>query len=146
MRRSAALRPRRNVGRRVHTALPGRISHHPFLALGRLTEQPFPTGGGLYECYIAFILPNVGRKPKTADGEQVYNRILAAREQRGLSRQDFAAAIGVHYQTVGYLERGEYSPSLVLALRIARVLDVHVEELFSLDPLPVPDPPATPHP
>jgi DNA-binding XRE family transcriptional regulator len=78
----------------------------------------------------------VGRKPKTADGEQVYNRISVARERRGLSRQEFAAAIGVHYQTVGYLERGEYSPSLVLALRIARVLELPVEALFSLDPLP----------
>lgn len=88
----------------------------------------------------------MGRKPKTADGEQVHNRILAAREERGLSRHEFATAIGVHYQTVGYLERGEYSPSLVLALRIARVLDVHVEALFSLDPLPTPDPAPTPHP
>lgn len=78
----------------------------------------------------------MGRKPKTAEGEHVFNRILAAREASGLSRQDFAAAIGVHYQTVGYLERGEYSPSLVLALRIARVLGLPVEALFSLDPLP----------
>jgi len=86
------------------------------------------------------MLSIVGRKPKTADGEQVYNRILAAREERGLSRQDFADAIGVHYQTVGYLERGEYSPSLVLALRISRVLGLTVESLFSLDPLPEPEP------
>lgn len=78
----------------------------------------------------------MGRKPKTAEGEQVFNRIADAREARGLSRQDFAAAIGVHYQTVGYLERGEYSPSLVLALRISRELDLPVEALFSLDPLP----------
>jgi DNA-binding XRE family transcriptional regulator len=86
----------------------------------------------------------VGRKPKTADGEQVFNRIADAREARGLSRQDFAAAIGVHYQTVGYLERGEYSPSLVLALRIARELELPVESLFSLDPLHDPDPPPNP--
>ncbi len=78
----------------------------------------------------------MGRKPKTADGEQVFNRILVAREARGLSRQDFADVIGVHYQTVGYLERGEYSPSLVLALRISRALEMSVEELFSLDPFP----------
>jgi DNA-binding XRE family transcriptional regulator len=77
----------------------------------------------------------VGRKPRTADGEQVFNRIATVREARGLSRQDFATAVGVHYQTVGYLERGEYSPSLVLALRIARELDLPVEQLFSLDPL-----------
>lgn len=65
----------------------------------------------------------------------MFNRIAAAREARGLSRHDFAAAIGVHDQTVGYLERGEYSPSLVLALRISRELDLPVEALFSLDPL-----------
>jgi len=85
------------------------------------------------------MLSLVGRKPKTAEGEQVFNRILAAREERGLSRHDFAEAIGVHYQTIGYLERGEYSPSLVLALRIARVLEVPIEALFSLDPIPETD-------
>jgi putative transcriptional regulator len=42
----------------------------------------------------------------------------------------------VHYQTIGYLERGEYSPSLALALRIARFFDLPVEAVFSLDPLP----------
>jgi putative transcriptional regulator len=82
------------------------------------------------------MLPSVGRKPRTAEGEQVFNRIAAAREQRGLSRQEFAHAIGVHYQTVGYLERGEYSPSLALALRISRTLDLPIDALFSLDPIP----------
>lgn len=64
----------------------------------------------------------------------MFNRIIAVRVQRGLSRQDFAAMVGVHYQTVGYLERGEYSPSLALALRIAQVLDLPIEDLFSLEP------------
>ncbi len=64
----------------------------------------------------------------------MFNRIAVAREAQGLSRQEFADAIGVHYQTVGYLERGEYSPSLVLALRIARLLELSVEALFSLEP------------
>jgi DNA-binding XRE family transcriptional regulator len=40
----------------------------------------------------------------------------------------------VHYQTIGYLERGEYSPSLHLALRIAAYFDVSVEVVFSLKP------------
>ena len=47
-----------------------------------------------------------------------------------------AEALGVHYQTVGYLERGEYSPSLHLALRIARFFEVPVESVFSLDDFP----------
>jgi putative transcriptional regulator len=42
------------------------------------------------------------------------------RTERGISRRKLADALGVHYQTVGYLERGEYSPSLYLALRLPR--------------------------
>lgn len=61
------------------------------------------------------------------------NRIAEAREHCGLSRQAFADAVGVHYQTVGYLERGEYSPSLALALRISHALGLPVEALFSLE-------------
>jgi len=67
--------------------------------------------------------------------EPVYNRIEEARTSLGLSRQDLADQVGVHYQTIGYLEREEYSPSLVLALRIAKLLNQEVTELFSLTPL-----------
>jgi len=51
-----------------------------------------------------------------------------------MSRRDLAEAVGVHYQTIGYLERCEYSPSLVLALQIARTLDVPVDAVFALEP------------
>jgi DNA-binding XRE family transcriptional regulator len=67
--------------------------------------------------------------------EPVYNHIEDARVALGLSRQDLADKVGVHYQTIGYLEREEYSPSLVLALRIAKSLNQEVSELFSLTPL-----------
>ena len=53
----------------------------------------------------------------------------------GLTRQELADKVGVHYQTIGYLEREEYSPSLVLALRIANALNQDVTEIFSLTPL-----------
>ncbi len=66
----------------------------------------------------------------------MHGRIEQVREERGLSRQQLADLVGVHYQTIGYLERDEYSPSLHLALRLSRVLDVPVQELFSLDPFP----------
>ena len=56
------------------------------------------------------------------------------RAERGISRRDLADALGVHYQTIGYLERGEYSPSLHLALRIAAYFEVSVEVIFSIDP------------
>lgn len=64
--------------------------------------------------------------------EPVFNQIEEVRTSLGLSRQQLADLVGVHYQTIGYLERGEYSPSLVLALRIAEQLKTPVEELFWL--------------
>ena len=72
-------------------------------------------------------------KPGT-DRELVHNRLPLLRADRGLSRADLAAALGIHYQTVGYIERGEYAPSLHLALRIARLFELPVEAIFSLEP------------
>ncbi len=74
----------------------------------------------------------MGRKPKS-DEDRVANRVEDFRTQTGLSRQELADQVGVHYQTIGYIERGEYSPSLVLALRIASVLGASVEEIFWLE-------------
>ena len=68
--------------------------------------------------------------------ETTYNRIAMLRAERGLSRRDLAEALDVHYQTIGYLERGEYSPSLYLALRIAEYFEVPVEVIFSTAPFP----------
>lgn len=68
--------------------------------------------------------------------DSVHNRIALLRAEQGVSRRDLAVALGVHYQTVGYLERGENSPSLDLALRIAEFFGVPVEAVFSLHPFP----------
>lgn len=68
--------------------------------------------------------------------ENVHNRIAMLRAERGISRRDLADALKVHYQTIGYLERGEYSPSLHLALRIAEYFDVPTEVVFSLKQFP----------
>ena len=64
----------------------------------------------------------------------VYNRVAMLRAERGISRRELAEALGVHYQTIGYLERGEFSPSLHLTLRIAAYFGVPVEVVFSLKP------------
>lgn len=64
----------------------------------------------------------------------VYNRIAMLRAERGISRRQLSEALGVHYQTIGYLERGEYSPSLHLALKIAEYFEVPVEVIFSTEP------------
>lgn len=68
--------------------------------------------------------------------DTVHNRIAMLRAERGVSRRQLSEALGVHYQTVGYLERGEYSPSLHLALRIADYFEVAVETVFSTRPFP----------
>lgn len=82
----------------------------------------------LHKCYVTYMLRNMSRKSI----DPIFNRIEAVRTSRGLTRDDLARLTGVHYQTIGYLERGEFSPSLVLALRIAEELDVAVEDVFSL--------------
>jgi len=64
----------------------------------------------------------------------IYNRIALFRADRGVSRRDLADAVGVNPQTIGYLERGDYSPSLELAMRIAAYFGVAIELLFSFDP------------
>jgi putative transcriptional regulator len=71
---------------------------------------------------------------KITDSEAVYNRLAVLRAKRKISRKQLADALVIHYQTVGYLERGEFNPSLQLALRIAEYFDVPVEQVFSVYP------------
>lgn len=65
---------------------------------------------------------------------QLYNRIAVLRAARGVSRRDLADAVSVNPQTIGFIERGDYAPSLELGLRIADYFGVPVEVLFSLQP------------
>ncbi|MFM5905006.1 MAG: helix-turn-helix transcriptional regulator [Micrococcales bacterium] len=74
----------------------------------------------------------MGRKPKE-DETPVSNRIEELRLAAGFTRAQLADKVGVHYQTIGYIERGEYSPSLVLALQIARALGEPIGDVFSLE-------------
>jgi putative transcriptional regulator len=64
----------------------------------------------------------------------ILNRIAVLRAERGLSRQQLADAVGINYQTVGYLERGDYNPSLELAFRIAEYFGLPLEAVFSRQP------------
>ena len=70
------------------------------------------------------------------NNEFVHQRIAMLRAERGISRRELADGVGVHYQTIGYLERGEFSPSLHLALSIAAFFEVPVEVIFSLEQFP----------
>ena len=65
----------------------------------------------------------------------LHNRLAVLRAERGQSRQELADALAVNYQTIGYLERGEYNPSLELALKAAEHFGLPVEAIFSRRPL-----------
>jgi putative transcriptional regulator len=63
--------------------------------------------------------------------ETLNNQIRRLRFDNGeMSQQELADRVGVTRQTIIALEGNKYSPSLLLAIRIARVFDVGVEEVF----------------
>lgn len=64
----------------------------------------------------------------------IYNRIALLRAEKGMSRQELAEKAGVNYQTIGFLERSDYSPSLELAFKLAEIFDVELTTLFSDKP------------
>ena len=66
---------------------------------------------------------------------KIYNRIAILREDLGVSRKELAEKVGVNFQTVGYLEREEYNPSLDLAFRISEYFGLPVDFIFSTEPL-----------
>ncbi len=55
------------------------------------------------------------------------------RTARGLSQEELARLVGVRRETIVFLEKGKYNPSLRLAYRVARVLKAKMEDLFSFD-------------
>ena len=64
----------------------------------------------------------------------IYNRVAVLRAEAGMSRQELADKVGVNYQTIGFIERGDYSPSLELAFKIADVFNVSMTAIFSDQP------------
>lgn len=60
-------------------------------------------------------------------------RLRVARAERDLSQEALARAAGVSRQTISSIETGQYCPSTVLALHLARILGERVEDLFSLE-------------
>lgn len=58
------------------------------------------------------------------------NRLEALRQQRGWTQQELADRVSVSRQTIISLEGGRYNPSIVLAIKLARLFGMPVEELF----------------
>jgi len=60
------------------------------------------------------------------------NRVRELRARFRMSQSDLAEKVGITRQTVGLIEKGDYSPSVVLALKLAKVFGTTVEEVFWL--------------
>lgn len=64
----------------------------------------------------------------------IYNRVKILRIARGLSRKQLAEALGVNFQTIGYLERGDYNASLELAFKLADYFELPLDMVFNPKP------------
>lgn len=61
------------------------------------------------------------------------NSIKVERAKRDFTQQDLADKVQVSRQTINSIESGKYVPSTVLALKIARVFEVGIEDIFELE-------------
>ena len=61
------------------------------------------------------------------------NRLREQRARLGLNQQQLGQLVGASRQTISLIERGDYHPSVLLALRIARVFGAPLEEVFFLE-------------
>ena len=61
------------------------------------------------------------------------NKIKQLRKAAGLRQEDMAKILDVSRQTIIAIENDKYNPTLVLAMKIAKLLKMHVEDIFSLD-------------
>ena len=63
----------------------------------------------------------------------LYNRLKEYRAKIKVNKTEMGNLVGVERQTISQIERGDYSPSVTLALKIAKVLNVSVEDIFSYE-------------
>ena len=67
-----------------------------------------------------------------AKESNIITNLNSVRESRGMTQQELADRIGMRRETILHLENNRYNPSLEMALKIAQVFDLRVEELFQL--------------
>lgn len=60
----------------------------------------------------------------------LYSRLAEYRKILGINQTEMGALVGTSRQTISQIERGDYSPSLELAMKIAHVCDATVEDIF----------------
>lgn len=63
----------------------------------------------------------------------LYNHLKEFRAKIDVNQQQMGKLVGVSRQTISQIERGDYSPSVTLALKIAKVFGVKVEDIFEYE-------------
>lgn len=63
----------------------------------------------------------------------LYNNLKVYRAKLGVNQQEMGTLVGTSRQTISQIERGDYSPSVTLALKIAKVCGAKVEDIFSYE-------------
>lgn len=61
------------------------------------------------------------------------NNLKEYRSKKNLNQQELGSLVGVSRQTISLIERGDYNPSITVCLKLAKVLDTTVEEIFSYE-------------
>lgn len=63
----------------------------------------------------------------------LYNHLKEYRAKLGVNQQEMGALVGTSRQTISQIERGDYSPSVTLAIKIAKVCNATVEDIFEYE-------------
>ena len=64
--------------------------------------------------------------------EYISNKVQMLRNKKGLTQEGFAEKVGVSRQTVIAIEKGNYTPSVLLAMKISRLFNIPLEDVFSI--------------
>ena len=67
------------------------------------------------------------------DWLKLVNNLSKLRKEKGINQTDLGRMVGVSRQTISLIERGDYNPSVMVALSLAKVFDVSVEDIFTLE-------------
>lgn len=91
-----------------------------------VSSNVFSDSNIVFDEFIAYFLSKMREK------DQIKTKVRELREKQGLSIPQLADRIGVSESTIQYLESGEYVPSLTLAMKLASIFNVPIEDLFKL--------------
>ena len=64
---------------------------------------------------------------------RLVNNLSSFRREKGMNQTELGEKVGVSRQTISLIERGDYNPSVLVALSLAREFEVNVEDIFSLE-------------